>query len=266
MQIYRGLDIGTAKPDSSILEKIPHHLIDIAEPAELFGAGDFVEQADSAVEDIASRGKIPLLSGGTAFYFRNFMYGLPEVPKSDPAVREELMRELAFRGLESLFSELARKDPARASRLHPNDKARILRALEVFRSTGKSQTEFSVSRSPRPAYRFLSLGLRREREELYGRINERVDMMFAAGLEDEVAGLRKAGIKGEDPGMKGIGYREFFTDPGRARELIKRNSRRYAKRQITFFSSLPDVRWIHPEQKSEVQNAVKDFLELKKCR
>jgi tRNA dimethylallyltransferase len=261
MQIYRGLDIGTAKPDRSILEKIPHHLIDIIEPEQVFGVGDFVERADSAVKDIISRGRIPLLSGGTAFYFRNFMFGMPEAPKSDPAVREELMRELADSGLESLFSELLRKDPLRASQLHPNDRTRIIRALEVFRSTGKSQTEFAVSRTSRSGYRFLSLGLRRDREELYGRINRRVDMMFDAGLENEIAALRKSGITGDAPGMKGIGYREFFSSPGNERELIKRNSRRYAKRQITFFSSLPDVKWIHPERRGEVQTAVKDFLE-----
>ncbi len=261
MQIYRGLDIGTAKPDRSILEKIPHHLIDIAEPVQVFGAGDFVEKADSAVEKIFSRGNVPLLSGGTAFYFRNFMFGMPEAPKSDPAVREELMRELNIRGLESLFSELHQKDPVRASQLHPNDTARIIRALEIFRSTGTRQTDFAVSLIPRRGYRFLSIGLNRDREELYSRINERVDFMFAAGLETEVAALREAGITGDAPGMKGIGYREFFTDPGSERELIKRNSRRYAKRQITFFSSLPDVKWVHPEQRSEIQTIVKHFLD-----
>ncbi|ADK81393.1 tRNA delta(2)-isopentenylpyrophosphate transferase [Sediminispirochaeta smaragdinae DSM 11293] len=260
MQVYRRFSIGTAKPDRDLLDRLPHYLIDIIDPILPFSAGDFVRLADEAVSKILENGHIPLMSGGTAFYFRSFMFGLPQLPSADSKIRDELDQECAEKGHEALYCELQRVDPERASQLHPNDLVRIQRSLEIFRITGKPHSSFAPSMDPREGYRFLCLGLRRDRQELYARINQRVDLMFDYGLEQEVASLIAAGFNAKTPAMKGIGYREFFTDPGNERESIKRNSRRYAKRQITFFASLPDVRWFHPDERSKIEECVRNFL------
>jgi tRNA dimethylallyltransferase len=255
MQVYRGMDIGTAKPGAELLARLPHHLIDIRSPREQFNAGDFVRLADEAARDIAARGKLPVISGGTGFYLSNFVLGLPPAPASSQAVRETLKTELAGRGRDALREELAALDPASAARIHPNDEYRLLRALEVSRQSGRPLSDFPRPVESRKEYRFLLAGLKWEREELYRRINSRCAAMFHSGLPEEVRSLFEAGFGPGDPGMKAIGYREFFTGPpenptlnedlAAVEELTARNSRRYAKRQITFFSALPNVRWIN---------------------
>ncbi|MDL2229407.1 tRNA (adenosine(37)-N6)-dimethylallyltransferase MiaA [Treponema sp. OttesenSCG-928-L16] len=293
MQVYRGMDIGTAKPPQELRQKLPHHLIDIRDPDEQFNAGEFVRLADEACADIRRRGKLPVLSGGTGFYLRNFVLGLPESPPSDPELRRVLKQELAERGGEELMRELSECDPVSAGRIHINDEYRLLRALEVYRSTGRPLSSYAWSgpardeagnqkaggtfRSPgadsRPVYRFLSIGLRRPREELYERINQRCHAMFTEGLPDEVRRLRDAGYGPNDPGMKAIGYKEFFIyQDGKeaelsqnfpaAEELIARNSRRYAKRQILYFSSIPDVIWIDagPGAAEDISSKLENFI------
>jgi tRNA dimethylallyltransferase len=274
MQVYRGMDIGTAKPGPEERRRLPHHLIDIRDPDEQFTAGDFVRLADAACVDIARRGKLPVVSGGTGFYLKNFILGLPEAPPSDPAIRAALRNELAGRGAAALMEELGAVDPASAGRIHLNDEYRLLRALEVVRLSGRPLSSYPVSGggpvrgepgsrgehggASRPEYRFLIIGLERPREELYRRINERCAAMFRAGLPEEAAGLWKKGYTPEDPGLRAIGYREFFVEdePGLYRlsgdfaaveALIARNSRRYAKRQRTYFASLPEVKWMAPD-------------------
>lgn len=252
MQVYRGMDIGTAKPSPEEQLRIPHHLIDICDPDEQFNAGDFVRMADEACKSIHSRGKIPLISGGTGFYLKNFVMGLPEAPPADPETRSTLKMELETKGSAALFKELGHKDPVSAERIHPNDSYRLLRALEVCRFTGKPLSSFAASSSlPRKTYRFLLVGLERKRSELYTRIEKRCDLMFEQGLPLELKTLRDAGYRASDPGMRAIGYQEFFIGEEElsdqvdtVKALIVRNSRRYAKRQICFFSSLPDVHWI----------------------
>jgi tRNA dimethylallyltransferase len=258
VQVYRGLDIGSAKPPAAVLAALPHRLIDLCSPKEQFNTGDFVRLADRACAEISAGGGLPVVSGGAGFYLRNFVLGLPETPPPDPLVRRALETELRDKGAGALMEELAACDPASAAKIHPNDVYRIRRALEVFRSTGAPLSSFAATGAApenRPRYRFLILGLERPREELYRRIDERCALMFRQGLPEEVRRLHEAGYGPGDPGMKAIGYREFFVEeaPGlwrldpdldRVQRLVARNSRHYAKRQITFFASIPGVKWI----------------------
>jgi tRNA dimethylallyltransferase len=267
MQVYRTLDIATAKPSEDLLNLIPHHLINIISPKEQFHAGEFVRLADEFAQDITNRGKIPVMSGGTAFYFKNYLYGLPEIPKINSSYREELIFELNTKGLKALFKELENSDPDRAKNIHPNDKYRILRSLEIIRGSGKAQSDFKPSSFLRSGITPLIIGLERDRTELYNRVDLRVDEMFEAGLINELKHCFAEGLEETDPGMQGIGYREFFLMIRRGdislsdtRDLIKMNSRRYAKRQITFFKSLPDVNWFHPDDVDLIRDEIYGFL------
>lgn len=274
MQVYRGMDIGTAKPSKDLQARLPHHLIDICDIKEQFTVGDFVRHADQACVDIYSRGKIPVVSGGTGFYLKNFVLGLPAAPPSDLVIRETLKKELATDGVELLLEELRSVDPVSAQRIHPNDTYRLLRALEVYRLTGRPLSSYPPSGtsghedlSERPRYRFLLIGIQRDREELYERINHRTRDMFLQGLAAEVKSLVEKGYTREDPGMRAIGYQEFFLENGQfatdleaVETLIARNSRRYAKRQITFFASLPEVHWIPGEPDAELPSRVLDHI------
>jgi len=267
MQVYKYLDIGTAKPDPQTRSVLPHHLIDIKDPKEQFNAGEFVRLADKLVGDIINRGKIPVISGGTAFYLRNFIYGLPESPPGNRKVRETLKVEARKKGLSALYRELKEKDRVTAEKISPGDSYRIIRALEVIRQTGKPLSSFRIPETPRKGYSLLPIGLGRDRIDLYNRINSRVEKMFSMGLSKEIIKLMNMGYSEEDPGMQGIGYREFFimqksgciTMTG-VKDLIKRNSRRYARRQITFFKRLPEVIWIHPREEEKILKLVDTFL------
>jgi tRNA dimethylallyltransferase len=261
MQVYRGMDIGTAKPTAEERARLPHHLIDIRDPCEQFNVGDFVRLADEACLQIAGRGNMPVVSGGAGFYLKNFILGLSEAPLSDEEIRASLKKELKEKGGEALMGELAAGDPVSAGRIHINDEYRLLRALEVLRLSGQPLSSFEMNPSTpeKRNFRFIIVGLSRPREELYSRINERCDAMFAKGLADEVRKLYEAGYTPFDPGLRAIGYREFFVedaqtpkgwwlsqDTNGVRALVAQNSRRYAKRQITFFTGIPDVKWIEP--------------------
>ncbi|GHU73108.1 tRNA dimethylallyltransferase 1 [Spirochaetia bacterium] len=282
MQVYRGMDIGTAKPSLAERAALPHHLIDIRNPDEQFHAGDFVRLADLCCAEIAGRGALPVISGGTGFYLKNFILGLPAAPPSDAGIRDALKEELRNRGAAALMEELARCDPVSAQRIHINDEYRILRALEVFRLSGKPLSSYSVSggvpestagaeggASRKGRYRFLIIGLEWERAELYNRINLRCAEMFRAGLGAEVQRLREQGYGPDDPGLKAIGYREFFDtsrDLAGVEALVAQNSRHYAKRQITFFASIPGVKWVLMDHHSgdspieQIRRELADFL------
>ncbi len=264
MQVYRGMDIGTAKPGPDILEKLPHHLIDVRNPDEQFTAGDFVKAADRLVPDIAGRGLIPLISGGTAFYFKNYLFGLPESPPGNRGIRLALEAERAGLGLAALYEELKKRDPLSASRINPQDSYRILRALEVVRASGRPLSSYAVPLCPRSDIEPLIIGLFRDRAGLVKRIEARVERMFASGLEEEAERLISLGYTRSDPGMQGIGYREFFLAPRPPRESLKERiiiaSRQYAKRQMTFFKSLPGVHWLHAEDEEGVRSLVDTFL------
>ncbi|MDR1869438.1 MAG: tRNA (adenosine(37)-N6)-dimethylallyltransferase MiaA [Treponema sp.] len=260
MQVYRGMDIGTAKPSAEERTRLPHHLIDIRDPSQQFNVGDFVRLADEACLQIAGRGKLPIVSGGTGFYLKNFILGLSEAPPSDIKIRAQLKEELREKGAAALMEELAVCDPVSAQRIHINDEYRLLRALEVARSCGSPLSSFEANaKDKRANFRFVIIGLSRPREELYRRINLRCAQMFEQGLASEVRSLYENGFTPNDPGLRAIGYREFFVEDLTAdksgkwrlsqdidgvQTLVAQNSRRYAKRQITFFANLPDVKWI----------------------
>jgi tRNA dimethylallyltransferase len=288
MQVYRGMDIGTAKPSAVDKEQLPHHLIDIRDPNEQFSVGDFVRLAGELAADIAARGKLPVISGGTGFYLKNFIHGLPESPPCDAEIRASLKLELQEKGPAALMAELACSDPVSAEKIHLNDEYRLLRALEVLRLTGRPLSSYKVSGADASGfcngsslgsrYRFLVAGIFRPREELYRRINERCAAMFSQGLPDEVRKLYDAGYTPNDPGLRAIGYREFFVEdtPGEFRHsldltgleaLIAQNSRRYAKRQITFFNSLPETKCItaakdDAETTRRLEIELKEFLKI----
>jgi tRNA dimethylallyltransferase len=262
MQAYRGMDIGTAKPDAELLSRLPHRLIDIRDPRQQYTVGDFVHLADEACRAIAAAGKLPIVSGGTGFYARNFICGLPGAPAADASIRAEVARDLEALGPGALRRELAAADPESAERIHANDMYRLTRALEIVRATGRPMAEFAAPTAPRSDFRFAVIGIERPREELTARIGARVDAMMASGLAGEVAALIRSGLGPEDPGMQAIGYREFLDassgggpraeewDLGRIAEAIKSDTRRYAKRQMTFFRSLPGIVWLPPDAHS----------------
>ncbi len=249
MQVYRGLDIGTAKPTLKERQELPHHLIDIASPDAQFSVADFVKLADDAAKDIYSRGKLPVVAGGTGFYIRSFLLGLPATPEPPSHIRAALREELETSGLEAMYGQLMAVDPESAGKINKNDAYRILRALEIYRTTGKPRGFFEAKISLREEYDFFTVILNRERDELFERINARVDLMFDSGLEDEVRSLIKSGLTSGMPGMQAIGYREFFeygwdlvSDTSLIREKIKKNSRKYAKKQYVFMKGIPGAR------------------------
>jgi len=268
-QVYRYLNIGTAKPPPELLERIPHHLVDFLSPSKQFSVGCFVKEADRAIVNIHRRGNIPVVSGGTAYYFYHFIYGVPPTPQADEQLRRKLLERLEQEGREVLWRELEKVDPESAARLHPNDTQRLLRALEIYYSVGFPQSSFHVQSFPRKKYKFLTIGLNRPREELYRRINARVEQMWESGLPEEFRMLREMGFGEDDPGMQGIGYKEFFLLRGTGentltgvKEEIKKNSRRYAKRQITFFKRIPDAEWFHPGEAGNIRRRIENFLHL----
>jgi tRNA dimethylallyltransferase len=270
VQVYRGLDIGSAKPAKEFRQKIPHHLIDILDPREQFTAGAFVKAAETLIREILGRGRLPLVSGGTAFYFRSLVCGLPPTPAADARVRGELEEDCRRLGLAAMYSRLQELDPLSAGRVSANDRYRILRALEVCRVAGKPLSLHERPGKTRDDFSFLIIGLEREKEDLYRRIDSRVDEMFRAGLAGEVKALLRRGCAQTDPGMRGIGYREFFLPRGdgclRLKDIaraIKTDSRRYAKRQITFFRSLPNVNWMQADREEEIRKLVSGFLARK---
>jgi len=250
-KVYRYLDIGTAKPSEADRERVRHHLIDIAEPDEPFSAGSWVSCASEAVEDILSRDRLPILSGGTGFYIKSFREGLSEGMASDSAVREKLDREAAESSSKAMHEKLREIDPMRAAELAPNDSFRVLRALEVYYASGTSFTEARQSqRLIGGDYHYMTIGISMERERLYQRINERVDLMIKAGLTDELKSVLARGYSRELVSLDTVGYKEWFdwldglASFDDCLELVKRNSRRYAKRQLTWFKGQEDVTWI----------------------
>lgn len=266
MQVYKKLDIGTAKPDAEFCKKIPHHLIDLVDCKTQVSVADFVTQADERARDIYVRRKFPVVAGGTGFYIRSFLTGLPKTPESDVKIRDELKARLEKEGKESLYKELCEKDMKSAKVINQNDCYRILRALEIFYTTGKPRSSYELEKSFRCDFNFLPIILEPPRDLLFKRIDERVDQMFEMGLAEEVRGLILDGAKKSDPGMQAIGYREFFmceewinefACQNRKREIqtafsdrenvllekirnmIKHDTKKYAKKQYTYIRDLP---------------------------
>ena len=264
MQIYRRMDIGTAKPTAEEMEGIPHHMIDVADPEEDFSVARYVEMAAACVDDILARGKLPIVAGGTGLYVDSLLSGRTFAAFSpESSLRQELEGELAERGGEAMLAELAQVDPEAAGRLHPNDHKRIVRALEVYRSTGKTISQHNrETRSLPPRYQALTIGLNfQDRADLWARIDARVEQMAAAGLEREVRELLSSGLPPTCTAMQAIGYKEFVAAVEgemtwrEAEELVKLRSRQYAKRQITWFKRNPDTHWLLWDKNPDFGNA-----------
>ena len=251
MQIYRRMDIGTAKPTKEEMGGIPHHMLDVADPAEDYSVARYVHDADACVRDILSRGKLPIVVGGTGLYIDNLIAGR-DFASFTGAWREKLQARTREEGLPALHEELRRIDPDRAEKLHPNDEKRILRALEVWYETGETITAHDErTRSLPPKYDALQVCLTfSRREDLWERIDRRVDLMMAAGLEEEVRSLLASGVPPAATAMQAIGYKEFAAalrgeEPiAQAVDEVKLRSRQYAKRQLTWFRRTPGLRWV----------------------
>lgn len=270
VQVYRQLDIGSAKADAETLKKIPHHLIDILDPWEKFNVADFVSLADKACDEIISRGNTPVISGGTAYYFKTFMYGLSEAPQSDETTRKEVAQMIAEQGLTKAHELLEKVDPISGNRINVNDSYRISRALEVYMQTGKKLSDFKVPDKVREGYNIKAIGLYRPKTELDERIRQRVRIMFDMGLVDEIKKLVEMGATSEWQSMQAIGYREFMSalavnpsfdnlDLEAISQAIVMNSIHYAKRQMTFFKSLSSVSWARPEEVSQLFDGQKQL-------
>jgi tRNA dimethylallyltransferase len=265
-QVWKGLDIGTAKPDAATRAQIPHHLFDVTDPGEHFDASLFVKLADQAIENIIAKGKNPFVVGGTGMYIRMLVHGFCGAPPRNPELRDELAREIEVLGLGALYARLAQIDPATAGVVHSNDRTRIVRALEIFESTGITASEFyRLHRFEELRYKTLKIGLDMPREELYARIDERVDKMMKEGWLREVENLKLRYGEGAQA-FSAIGYRELLQHLSggipldEAVNLIKRNSRRFAKRQLTWFRSDHEIKWHIPSQISEIVKETSDFL------
>ncbi len=268
MQIYRKMDIGTAKPTAEEQARIAHHMIDIVDPDAPFDAVNFAELARASAAQLHDRRIIPLVVGGTGLYIKAFLYGMFQSDPVEPKIRERLKREVDVHGTDILYQRLMRCDPVTGHKLHPNDTYRILRALETFEATGKSISEYQNTHAfAEPFYEALKIGLNMNRALLYERINERVDAMLAAGFVDEVQKLLDAGYAGDLKSMQSIGYRHIVGYlQGRITleecvRTLKRDHRRYAKRQLTWFGADDEIIWKEPGQIDGIKALVSEFLE-----
>lgn len=244
VSVYKGLDIGSAKPSEEEKKGVPHYLIDVASPKDSFSVGDYEELAVPAVEDISGRGKIPIICGGTGFYVNSVLYRMSYgLSKGDIGIRRKYEHAAEEKGREFVYSILKEKDPETAAKLHPNDLVRVIRALEIFDATGVKKSDIKDEMVPR--YDFIALMPTLPREILYERINARVDDMMSCGLTSEVRSLLESGVTLEDQCMQGIGYKEtaeaILSGTEIPTEQIKMKTRRYAKRQITFFKRFQNL-------------------------
>ncbi len=261
MQIFRGLDIGTAKISREEMDGIVHHMINIKEPWENFSVAEFKEHVDTLIEDIYKRGKLPIIVGGTGFYINSILYEYHfGEADTDEAYRQELTQLLEQQGNEALWQLLQQRDPQSAERLHSNDVKRVMRALEVLHVTGvpASERQNTVDKSTM-RYHAVYLGLSLPREILYDRINHRVDSMMEQGLEAEVRRALHAGVPQDAVSMTSLGYRQmiqYFNEEisrEKAVELIKRDTRHFAKRQLTWFRHDPNIQWVDKQEKTDEQ-------------
>jgi tRNA dimethylallyltransferase len=271
-QVFRDMNIGTAKPDADTLARYPHHLIDLISPEENYSAARFCSDALQAMADITARGKIPLLVGGTMLYYKALTEGLADMPKADAAIRAQIDAEAAVQGWPHMHAELAKLDPESATRLKPNDSQRIQRALEVVRLTGKTMAEIYAQQAPQPLpYRRLTIALMpTDRVWLHDRIAQRFDIMLAQGLVEETQALRnKYNLHAELPSMRSVGYRQVWEmleseiPPQELRDRGIFATRQFAKRQITWLNSLPNLSLfdcLNPALAETINSNVNSFL------
>ena len=267
--VYRGFDIGTDKVPPGRQRGIPHHLIDVVEPDEVYSAARYGRDAARVVREVTGRGRLPIVAGGTGLYYRALTRGLFEGPGRDGGLRARLERVARGRGRGALHRLLARHDPESARRVHPADEKRLVRALEVFLLTGRTLTDhFAETRSPLAGHVVLTVGLRLPMEQLEARIADRVDRQLAGGLLDEVRGLLARGVPEDAGPFGGLVYRQALEhlrgerDLRGTRDLIVRENRRYARRQSTWFRNEPGVRWMAtPGEHPAACGAVAELLD-----
>jgi len=265
MQIYRGMDIGTAKIKPAEMEGIPHHLIDIKDPSEGFSVAEFQQRVRTLIKEITHSGKLPILVGGTGLYIQSVLYDyqFSDVP-SDEKWRQKLEKRANEIGNEALYKELQMIDPESAAEIHPNNVRRVIRALEVYYVSGKTMKEFQNRQTPDLQYHTALVGLTMDRGFLYERINARVDIMIEEGLLEEVKNLYQMGLR-DCQSIQAIGYKEIykFLDGEisweNAVEELKQNSRRYAKRQLTWFRNKMEVQWFNV---TDINSFTKKIIEI----
>ncbi|MCP4404631.1 MAG: tRNA (adenosine(37)-N6)-dimethylallyltransferase MiaA [bacterium] len=263
MQIYRYMDIGTAKPNPDERARIPHHLLNIRNPDEEFSVANYVTEATAIIRDIHERDKLPLLVGGTGLYIEKLLFGIFEGPGRDEAFRQEMYALAERSGASAVYEKLQHCDPEIAKRLHPNDLLRAIRALEVYHVSGlPMSTQQKEATKPTAHYDAAFFVLNAERELVYRRINRRVDLMIAGGFVEEVQDLYKRGYARELRPMNSLGYKEIGSflagecDLPEAVEFMKRNTRRYAKRQLVWFRKYEDARWISRDFEEDAENDI----------
>ena len=267
-QVYRLMDIGTGKPSKADRERIRHHLVDIVAPNEEFNAALFRRLATESIRQIHARGRNVIVCGGTGLYLKALTRGLFEGPGQDPEVRQALEQEITANGVASLYQRLERIDPTVGSSIHPNDRQRIVRALEVYRLTGRPlsewQKEHGFQENP---FEIFKIGLLRERAELYNFINLRCERMIEEGLLEEIRGLVERGFDLDLKPLRSVGYRQMgqvlrgTQSMNDAIEEMKQETRHLAKRQLTWFRRDDEIRWFHPEgQSKEIESTAAKFL------
>lgn len=251
VQVYRGFDIGSAKPSPQEQAEVRHHLVDIRDPGDRYSAAEFVADADAAIADIAARGAVPIVAGGTGLYVRSLLHGLSTSPPADADVRARLQARVDAGRLDALADELRRVDPEAAARIHPHDAVRIIRALEVYELTGEPLSAQQREHGLRPwRYRAAIIALSAPRPWLYDRANRRAVAMVEAGLLAEVRALRDAGVPHDAQPFGAIGYREAVAvcegrlDEAALSDTVARETRRFIKRQTTWFRGQRGVRWL----------------------
>lgn len=268
MQIYKYMDIGTAKPTEEERARAVHHMTDIANPDEPYDAARYLSEARAAVDDIVARKRLPIVVGGTGFYIKALLYGLFEARPEDKRVRSNLWKQAGELGTDGLYRRLEACDPEAAGRIHPNDTYRVVRALEVYEITGRTMSayrrEHGFSDSP---YNALKFALYMDRNELYRRIDHRVELMIEQGLVEEVRDLLEMGFDRNLKSMQALGYRhvldylEGTADLHKIKETLKRDTRRYAKRQLTWFRADPEINWVRPDQEELISGFIRRFIE-----
>lgn len=265
-QVYKYMDIGTAKPTKEEMKKVAHHLIDIVYPDEKFTAADYGKRAREVIKEIIKREKQPIVVGGSGLYLKALIKGFFQGPKGDEKLRERLKEEESKFGPDYLFERLKEVDPKAALRIHPHDSVRIIRALEVHELTGKPITLLQEQGSYEPfEMEFAKIGLTLERKKLYERIDRRVEKMMREGFLDEVKGLKEKGYPTGLKAFRTVGYQELFSylegkiDFPQAVETIKLNTRRYAKRQVTWFRKDKEIKWLDAEKEDLIESMLEYF-------
>lgn len=267
-QIYRYMDIGTAKPPQSLLEQVPHHFIGILDPDQDYSAGQYAKAARPAIQKILKRKKLPLVVGGSGLYIRALVEGFFREDIKDLYLREKLQARLEREGIEFLYRELQEADPIAAEKIHPHNTRRVIRALEVYYAARTPISKIQQE-NPDPApFRAVKIGLNMERKKLYARINARVETMFDEGLVNEVRHILGLGYSPELNALNSVGYKEVLAyvqgeiDLFNCKELVKQNTRRYAKRQLTWFRAEKDIRWIEMNSGDDLSGTIDIILDV----